>query len=66
MECECDPLPTKLPRKIYKPGKLKIKKNNKMTYRNKAGSRGKVTLEGSTLTFRNVYTGNSYKVIVKK
>ena len=48
------------------PGKLKIKANNKMTYQNRAGSRGKVTLEGNTLTFRNVYTGNSYKVIVKK
>ena len=37
-----------------------------MTYKNKAGSRGKVTLEDTTLTFRNVYTGNNYKVIVKK
>ena len=51
---------------LVTPGKLKIKKNNKMTYKNKAGSRGKVTLEGNTLTFKNVYTGNSYKVIVKK
>jgi len=51
---------------LVTPGKLKIKKNNKMTYQNTAGSRGKATLEGSTLTFRNIYTGNSYKVIVKK
>ena len=38
----------------------------KMTYKNKAGSRGKVKLEDGTLTFRNAFTGNNYKVIVKK
>ena len=53
-------------RGLVTPGKLKIKANNKMTYQNRAGSRGKVTLEGNNLTFRNVYTGNSYKVTVKK
>ena len=47
------------------PGKIKFKKN-KISYINGAGSRGKVTLEDNTLTFRNVYTGNSYKVIVTK
>ncbi len=47
------------------PGKIKFKKN-KISYINSAGSRGKVTLEGNTLTFRNVYTGNSYKVVVTK
>ena len=51
---------------LVTPGKLKIKKNNKMTYKNKAGSRGKVKLEDGTLTFRNAFTGNNYKVIVKK
>ena len=44
----------------------KLKKNNKMTYKNKAGSRGKVKLEDGTLTFRNAFTGNNYRVIVKK
>ena len=48
------------------PGKIKFKKNNKIHYINGAGSRGKVTLEGNTLTFRNIFTGNSYKVIVTK
>ena len=47
------------------PGKIKFKKN-KISYINGAGSRGKVTLEDNTLTFRNVYTGNSYKVVVTK
>ena len=40
--------------------------HKKMTYKNKAGSRGKVKLEDGTLTFRNAFTGNNYKVIVKK
>ena len=52
--------------KILTPGKIKIKKGTKVTYKNKAGSRGKVTLEGDTLTWKNTYTGNNYKIIVKK
>ena len=52
--------------KILTPGKIKIKKGTKVTYKNKAGSRGKVTLEGDTLTWKNVYTGNNYKIIVNK
>ena len=40
--------------------------DDKISYINGAGSRGKVTLENNTLTFRNVYTGNSYKVVVTK
>ena len=52
--------------KILTPGKIKIKKGTKVTYTNKAGSRGKVTLEGDTLTWKNTYTGNNYKIIVTK
>ena len=52
--------------KILTPGKIKIKKSTKVTYTNKAGSRGKVTLEGNTLTWKNTYTGNNYKIIVTK
>ena len=52
--------------KILTPGKIKIKNGTKVTYKNKAGSRGKVTLEGDTLTWKNVYTGNNYKIIVNK
>ena len=52
--------------KILTPGNIKIKKGTKVTYKNKAGSRGKVTLEGDTLTWKNTYTGNNYKITVKK
>ena len=52
--------------KILTPGKIKIKKGTKVTYKNKAGSRGKVTLEDVTLTWKNTYTGNNYKIIVKR
>ena len=52
--------------KILTPGKIKIKKGTKVTYKNKAGSRGKVTLKDVTLTWKNTYTGNNYKIIVKR
>jgi len=52
--------------KIITPGKIKIKKDNKITYNNQAGSQGKVTIEKNTLTWRNVYTGSNYKVVVNK
>ena len=52
--------------KILTPGKIKIKKGTKVTYKNKAGSRGKVTPEGDTLKWVNTYTGNNYKIIVKR
>ena len=51
---------------VVTPGKIKIKKGNKITYNNKAGSRGKVTIEENTLIWKNVYTGRNYKVVVKK
>lgn len=51
---------------ILTPGKIKIKKGSKITYKNKAGSRGKVILEDDILTWKNTYTGNNYKIIVKK
>ena len=52
--------------RIVTPGKIKIKKENQITYNNEAGSSGKVTIEGNTLTWKNVYTGNNYKVVVNK
>ena len=52
--------------KIITPGKIKIKKENIIGYNNRAGSRGKVTIEENTLTWKNVFTGNNYKVFVKK
>jgi len=51
--------------KIITLGKIKIK-NNKIFYYNEAGSRGQVYFDKNMLTWKNLYTGNTYKVIVKK
>ena len=51
--------------KIVTPGKLQIK-NEQIKYNNDAGSKGTVTINDNRLIWKNVFTGNSYKVDVSK
>ena len=52
--------------KVVTPGKLKFKNNGNIEYLNGAGSNGVVTINSSKLIWKNIYTGNNYKVNVKK
>ena len=52
--------------RVVTPGSLKFLENGKMEYNNTAGSRGSVSQKGNKLTWRNIYTGNSYYVNVTK
>lgn len=52
--------------KIVTAGKLEFKENKKIKYKNDAGSKGTVTIDDNRLIWKNVFTGNSYKVDVSK
>ena len=52
--------------KVVTPGKLKFKNNANIEYLNGAGSNGVVTINDNKLIWKNIYTGNNYKVNVKK
>ena len=41
-------------------------RQDEVKYKNKAGSKGKVFIEGDKLHWKNVYTGNNYNVHVTK
>ena len=47
------------------PGRL-YKDGEKILYQNDLGSNGIVTNDGKTFTMQNTFTGNNYKVEVKK
>ena len=50
--------------KIVTPGALTFKDNGDISYQNTAGSKGRVEFSENNLTFKNVFTGNNYKVEV--
>tara|TARA_A100001035_G_C27329555_1_gene297783 strand:+ start:76 stop:453 length:378 start_codon:yes stop_codon:yes gene_type:complete len=52
--------------KVVTPGALTFKEEDEVKYKNKAGSKGKVFIEGDKLHWKNVYTGNNYNVHVTK
>ena len=52
--------------RVVTPGSLKFLENGKMEYTNNAGSRGSMSRKGNKLTWKNIYTGNSYTVTVTK